>query len=87
MPAKVAQIVVTAVLHKLIFYKTAPKSQHSFWAHFVTKLGTKNFQKSPIWSHDKIGLLLKSLGYIFSYKINPNVGQRFVLFYKPLFLH
>ena len=36
---------------------------------------------------DQIGLLLKRPGDIFSYQINPNIGQLFVLFYKPLFMH
>ena len=35
---------------------------------------------------DQIGLLLKRPGDIFSYQINPNIGQLFVLFYKPLFM-
>ena len=35
---------------------------------------------------DQIGLLLKSLGDIFSNKISPNIGQLFVLFKKTLFL-
>ena len=33
---------------------------------------------------DQIGLLLKSLGDIFSFKINPNIGQLFGLFWKHL---
>ena len=36
--------------------------------------------------YDQIGLLLKSLGDIFCYKINSNIGQLFVQFLKPLII-
>ena len=41
---KVAQIVATAVLHDPL--QNSPENRHSFWATFVSKSGTKNFQKS-----------------------------------------
>ena len=44
--SKVAQMLSTAVLHELIFYKIS-QSQQSFWATFEGEFVAKNFQKSP----------------------------------------
>ena len=44
---KVAQIVETALLTYNDPFLSSPKSQEYFWATFVTKCVTINFQKSP----------------------------------------
>ena len=61
---------------KTMQYKLQPMKVHRYMCEFL------------IWfwdQCDQVGLLLKSFGYILSYKIVPEIWQLFVLFQTPLF--
>ena len=74
---------------KIDLLQNSPKSHHSFWATFVSKFCTKNFQKSPIGSHlnttclDQNKTTLDSVVVICFDSIQPLVQERILkIFYR-----